>query len=124
MAGPLNAKVILARCSQSRKSFGIRIEQRGNNWIMTWAFPVDEHKALREGYSANSAVTMSGEKDANFPGCPCCRSDSIVLCECGKIGCQGGVKQKASSLSYPCPWCNKELPVYAAQSLNVSGGGY
>jgi hypothetical protein len=29
MAGSLNAKVIVAKCSKTRKGYGIRIEQRG-----------------------------------------------------------------------------------------------
>jgi hypothetical protein len=46
MAGPLNAKVIMAKYSSTNKAFGIWIEQRGRDWVRTWAFPINEAKAL------------------------------------------------------------------------------
>jgi len=123
MAGPLNAKVILARCSKSKKSFGIRIEQRGD-WVSTWAFPIDERKARREGYSENSTVTLSGENDDNYPGCPYCGSSDSVKCTCGKIGCGGGVREYGDFAEYTCPWCGDEIRVSATDGFDVEGGGY
>jgi len=123
MAGPLNAKVILARCSQNRACFGIRIEQRGHEWVRTWSFPLDENKARREGYNAASTVTMSGIDD-NYPGCPFCKNIGIVQCACDKIGCGGGGRDYGNYAEYSCPWCGDNCELEFAAGLNVSGGGY
>jgi len=118
MAGPLNAKVIMARCSKTQKCFGIRIEQRGNDWVRTWAFPIDEQKAKHEGFEANM-VTGSMNAVEGYPGCPHCGSSSFVQCSCRKIGCWIG-----SEGTYTCPWCKKEGKVQIADRFDVSGGGY
>ena len=123
MAGPLNAKVIMARCSKNKKSFGIRIEQRGRDWVRTWAFPMDERKAKREGFDENK-VTGSLEADEEYPGCPHCGSVGFVLCGCGKIGCAGGIVERGKSEEYTCPWCNDTGEMEDADSFEVSGGGY
>jgi len=123
MAGPLNAKVILARCSQSGKSFGIRIEQRGREWVRTWAFPIDERKAAREGYSASSTSTLSGE-DAAYPGCPYCGNKVIAMCVCNKISCVGGGRDYGNYIELTCPWCGNKGQYGAVSSIDVAGGGY
>jgi DNA-directed RNA polymerase subunit RPC12/RpoP len=124
MAGPLNAKVIMARCSKNKKSFGIRIEQRGGDWIRTWAFPMDERKAKREKFDANT-ITGSLEEDDKYPGCPHCGSMGFVQCGCEKIGCNGGVRvYDDDTAEYTCPWCGNEIGLQAADSFDVSGGGY
>ena len=123
MAGPLNAKVIMARCSRTNKTFGVRIEQRGNDWRRTWAFPIDERKAKREGFDANT-VTGSMDADDKYPGCPYCKSFGFVQCGCGKIGCMGGVRVHGDYADYTCPWCGNTGTLNNADSFNVSGGGY
>jgi len=123
MAGSINAKVIMARCSKNKKVFGIRIEQRGKDWVRTWAFPMDEDKAKREGFEANT-VTGSMNQDNDYPGCPHCGSVGFVQCGCGKIGCNGGVIKRGKSQEYTCPWCNEEGELQDVESFNVSGGGY
>jgi transcription elongation factor Elf1 len=120
MAGLLNAKVIMARCSKNQKCFGIRIEQRENDWVRTWAFPIDEQKAKHEGYDANK-VTGSMNAVDNYPGCPHCGSSGFVQCSCGKIGCWIGAE---GTTKYTCPWCKKESEVQIADRFDVSGGGY
>ena len=44
------ANVLLAKCNAQNKTYGIRVEKRGNDWVSTWAFPIDESKAKREGF--------------------------------------------------------------------------
>jgi hypothetical protein len=124
MAGPLNAKVILSRCSKTKNCFGVRVEQRGMDWVRTWAFPIDERKARSEGYSDSSTVTLSGEDDADFPGCPYCDSKGIVQCGCAKTGCAGGVRIYGNTAEYTCPWCGEDIGLKIADGLDVSGGGY
>jgi len=123
MAGPLNAKVIMAKCSKDEKSFGIRIEQRGTDWVRTWAFPIDERKAKHEGFDANT-VTGSMGADNGYPGCPHCGSRGFVQCSCEKIGCDGGVRSYGGSSEYTCPWCGEGGELQSASSFDVSGGGY
>ena len=124
MAGPLNAKVVMARCSQNKKSFGIRIEQRGRDWVRTWAFPIDERKAEREGYSASDTSTLSGDDDPNYPGCPHCKDKGIAMCACGKISCQGGLRNYGNYAELTCPWCGNKGQYTLVNSLDVAGGGY
>jgi len=123
MAGPLNATVVLSRCSKTKQCFGVRIEERGGDWIRTWAFPIDEKKAQREGFDKN-AITGSLNVDKDFPGCPYCKSDIFIQCECGKSGCGGEIKQGLFFAKYTCPWCGKTLPIQFTDSVNVQGGGY
>jgi len=119
MAGPLNAKVIMAKCSKTQKCFGIRIEQRGNEWVQTWAFPIDERKAAREGYSASSTVTLSGKEDDGFPGCPHCGTKMFFICACGKLSCSS-----IGAQMHTCPWCRQTYGVQQMDKIDVSGGGY
>ena len=125
MAGPLNAKVVIARCSNTKKSFGIRIEQRGNSWVPTWAFPIDECKIKREGFEADSQSNPMTGQDEKYPGCPHCGRMSRCGCNCNKIGCYGGVlKDGVFSEHYTCPWCGNEFLPVGAEYLDVSGRDY
>jgi hypothetical protein len=123
MAGSLNAKVIVARCSSTKKAFGIRIEQRDGDWVRTWAFPIDERKAKREGFDVNT-VSGSMSADDEYPGCPHCGSLGFVQCGCEKTGCAGGLRDHDGYADYTCPWCGNEGKVEAVSSIDVSGGGY
>jgi len=120
MAGPLNAAVVLARCAKTKKLYGMRVEKRGNDWVRTWAFPIDERKAKNEGFAANK---VSGSMTAvdDYPGCPHCGAAGFVHCGCGKIGCWIGSKE---TKKYVCPWCGQKAEVAAAEKFDVSGGGY
>jgi transcription elongation factor Elf1 len=123
MAGPLNAKVIMAKCSSTNKAFGMRIEQRGRDWVRTWAFPINERKAKREGFDANT-VSGSMEPTDEYPGCPHCGNIGFVQCGCEKIGCAGGVQAHGDYADYTCPWCGEDIELEAADGFDVSGGGY
>jgi hypothetical protein len=120
MAGPLNATVVLARCTKAKKLYGMRVEQRGNDWVRTWAFPIDEQKAKNEGFTANK---VSGSMNAvdEYPGCPHCKAISFVLCGCGKISCWNG---GGATNKHTCPWCGQTLEVQEATNFDVKGGGY
>jgi len=120
MAGPLNAKVVMSRCSKTKKSFGIRIEQRGNDWVRTWAFEMDEQSAKHEGFDAN-VITGSMNATEDFPGCPYCQAWGFVQCgKCQKIGCDGGIVEG----QYICPWCGDGGEVSIAESFDISSGSY
>ena len=120
MAGPLNATVVLAKCTKTKKLYGMRMEERGGDWVRTWAFPIDEQKAKREGFTDNK---ISGTLQAvdGYPGCPYC---GAMVCftdaspHCGKMSCFDGGTQ------HTCPWCEQTYGVHYADKVNVSGGGY
>ncbi|MCL2210472.1 MAG: hypothetical protein FWB95_00955 [Treponema sp.] len=128
MAGPLEATVVLGKCSKNRNCFGMRVEKRGGAWVRTWAFPIEENVAKNEGFNANK-VNVSGT-DSGYPGCPHCKDGGFALCSCGKIGCLGDKIKKESSnkeknaLSYTCPWCGQTGEIQIKESIDVSGGGY
>ena len=45
------AVVLIAKCGESHKSYGIRMEKTGaDRWLTTWAFPIKDSSAKREGY--------------------------------------------------------------------------
>ena len=124
MAGPLKAKVILAKCSKNKKCFGIRVEQRGRDWVRTWAFPINERKAKREKFDDNT-ITGSMEADDEYPGCPYCGAMGFVQCGCEKICCTGGIQDDGDTLECTCPWCGEVMDnLQAADSFDISGGGY
>jgi transcription elongation factor Elf1 len=56
--------------------------------------------------------------DDEYPGCPHCGGSGFVLCSCGKVGCNDGADY------YTCPWCGESGELKAADSFDVSGGGY
>jgi len=119
----VNAAVILAKCSRSKQLFGVRAEERGKTWERTWAFPIDESKARREGYDKNKIPL--GASAAEYPGCPHCKDGGIVKCSfCGRIGCAGGMEKKGKKGSYACPWCGGSGDVEYVNSVDTSGGGY
>lgn len=70
----MNAAVILQKCSRTGKTFGIRVQQMDDGeWYRTWAFPMDEARAGREGYSGTKLNSMLPETP-EYPGCPYCGS--------------------------------------------------
>jgi hypothetical protein len=123
MAGPLEAKVILAKCPQSHKPFGIRIEKRGGDWVRTWAFAIDERKAKHEGFDA-SVVTGSLDADDDYPGCPYCGSGGFDKCSCGKLFCPCNDRQEGDVTIATCPWCGETAEYSQSDSFEVRGGNY
>jgi hypothetical protein len=118
-----NVVIIMARCSQTKQSFGIRLEEKSPNcWIADWAFSVQEITAKKEGYD-NSEVVGSFSVDVAYPGCPYCQSNSFCLCggnsffECNKISCDD---ERASD--YICPWCNNKVVTDGSITSLRAGG--
>ena len=95
-----NIVVVLARCSDSKTLFGVRFERKdASGWAGTWAFPLRESTATREGYDRTS-ISGSFSLDPSYPGCPSCRARAFFRCGCGKVGCWDGERRKVT-----CPWC-------------------
>jgi predicted RNA-binding Zn-ribbon protein involved in translation (DUF1610 family) len=113
----------MAKCSSTGETFGMRIEQRGGDWVRTWAFPIDRRKAEREGFDANT-VSGSMNPDDTYPGCPYCGNAGIVQCYCKKTGCGGGIQNNGDHADYTCPWCGSNFTPMTVDSVTVSGEGY
>lgn len=108
--------IISARCSRHGKLFGIRFEKIGEIWVGTWAFPMREESASREGYNRNE-IRGQFAFDEKYPGCPYCNADSLFKCSCGKVGCY-----TRDSKSVKCSWCHVEGIIEGTVD-SLTGGG-
>lgn len=81
----VSAVVGLVKCPATKKLYGVRIDTSTETWKATWAFPVREDVAKREGYSENE-FPPNIEYDIKYPGCPYCkRFEDIAQITRGKI---------------------------------------
>jgi hypothetical protein len=122
----INAKVVLCKCPESKKIFGVRIEKRGNDWVRTWAFKIDETKAKREGFDEETAKGSMISVD-KYSGCPYCGTLNIAQCACGKIFCSHSHSRKEQGtniMRMTCPWCGTVGDYHNAEELDVKGGGF
>ena len=112
------ASVILAKC-KDKKIYGIRIEKRDNDWVRTWAFPISEDMAEKEGVDKTN-ITGSVYTDEEYPGCPYCGAKRCFVCgNCGKVSCYDG------SDKVVCKWCGASGKATADDgALDVTGGGF
>ena len=81
------AVVLIAKCGESHKTYGMRLEKTGHDrWLTTWAFPIKESSAKREGYDK---VQVKGDISFadDYPGCPYCGGRGLTLCSCGHLSC-------------------------------------
>ena len=98
----------------------MRVEQRDNDWIRTWAFKIDESKAKKEGFD-KTEITGSLNADPYYPGCPHCGANTIVVCgTCRKVCCLN-----YGDTSAHCYWCGTQMSITygEAKPLRVSSGG-
>jgi predicted RNA-binding Zn-ribbon protein involved in translation (DUF1610 family) len=116
----LNVVIVISRCSPSRQSFGIRVEERlPGQWVGNWAFAIKEAVAKKEGY-VSSEVRGSFEFDSEYPGCPHCGASSIFKCGmCNKIGCWDAEVRVVT-----CPWCGKTDELAGHIESFIVGGDY
>lgn len=95
-----NVVIVIARCSRSRNTFGVRFEEKDNGqWLADWAFVIKETTARKEGYS-RSEIAGVIKLDRAYPGCPYCRATSLFKCSCGQVACWDRDRYAVS-----CPWC-------------------
>jgi hypothetical protein len=100
----MNANVILARCAASAKLFGMRVEQRGDDWVRTWAFAIDEERAKHEGFDKTEILGTLEPAD-KYPGCPYCKNVFLLQCTCGKMICCEPQSSDSEEFSVCCDWC-------------------
>ncbi len=114
----VKANVILARCDENKKLYGIRIQEKNGDWIRTWAFPIKEEIARQEGFD-KVEINGSFAHTEDFPGCPYCHTKQFFVCgKCRKINCWHG--QPTTT----CQWCGNTGQTKVAEKLDVRGGGY
>ncbi len=114
------AAIVVLRCQKKRSMYGVRFEKipASQTWLCTWAFPLKESSARREGYDR---VTLSGNYQASpeFPGCPYCHTKNFFLCSgCNKLGCWNGEDREVT-----CPWCGAQLSMGGSVE-SITGGDY
>ena len=125
------ASVMLVKCRDSSRTYGIRVEQRGNDWVSTWAFPIDESKAKREGFD-KTKITGAFRPDPDYPGCPYCGTSELMQCGCGKMICykeagstEGKGERKTADGGFKCPWCGVLIgEIKIVESFTVKSGGF
>ena len=114
------ANIVMAKCRKSRGTFGIRIEKMQDSaWHCTWAFPLSEKSASREGYES---TLISGKVviGAEYPGCPCCGADVWICCSaCKKMTCSASGEDSAT-----CAWCGYSAKTVVQENFDLTGGGY
>ena len=116
----MEATVIVAKCKNSKDTFGIRTEQRSNAWVFTWAFKMTEKAAASEGYNLTN-ISGAIRLDTDYPGCPHCESKGFTQCgRCNKIACYRGHEEKVT-----CPHCGNTAHVSSAESFeDIKGGAF
>jgi hypothetical protein len=115
----LNAKVVVVKC-KCQKLYGMRVEQRGNDWAVTWAFPVNEKIINGEGYSIDdSKITGRIILDDNYNGCPYCKTKSVIHCtSCDRVSCSYGTD------TVECYWCHMKGKIVHSEKITLNGGAY
>lgn len=110
--------IALCKCKESKKTYGVRFERFGNNvWKYTWAFPIKEDTARREGYTTNM-IHGEIEPDVDYPGCPYCGANHFILCECGKLNCN-----VVTGNIFTCEWCGSTGTLIEGHNFNITAGG-
>ena len=83
MEEKMEAKVILMKCPETKKVYGVRIEKYEGDWYRTWAFPLDSRKAAHEGYDREK-ITGNLYPADEYPGkkvvqCPWCGTRGRIM---------------------------------------------
>jgi DNA-directed RNA polymerase subunit RPC12/RpoP len=113
------AFAIMAMCEETKEPFGITVDpQQEECYAFAWAFKIKKDQAKREGYD-KTHVRGTVMYDPNFNGCPHCGAKNFYICSrCGKVVCYHGQE------SVTCPNCGATSMVQAAESVDLSGGGF
>lgn len=117
MYSNIDAKVALAKCRESKKIYGVRMEKTQLGWKYNWAFELNEGRAKNEGYGATKIVGAI-YPDEEYPGCPYCKARTFVVCSCGKLNCNN-----SEGKVFKCNWCGAsgELVDYEGAGISSSG---
>jgi hypothetical protein len=126
-AKPLREAVLLApaRCTSTKRPFGIRFEQGANGiWQACAAFAITERQICNPAFS-NDQIESSASLSPSYPGCPHCAPDprkelagvSFVQCSCRRLACSTGIIGAETI----CPWCGRAGTLARYGSLTTFG---
>lgn len=119
MKTPVKANVVIMKCPETKKVYGVRVEEHEGDWFRTWAFPISERRAEREGFD-KVVITGNLYPTDDYNGCPYCKTLRFVKCgRCGKLSCWNN-EEKIS-----CAWCGLSgnvTPIH--DEIDVSSGDY
>jgi len=111
----VEAQIVLAKC-RANQLYGIRVEKKDKDWLMTWAFKMNEKKAVSEGYTEQKKLEGSFPLAENYPGCPYCGAKQLILCEnCGKISCYHPEMGEVVT----CQWCSQSGEAEAKSTVGL-----
>lgn len=114
----IDATVVLAKCQEGKKTYGVRMEKTNLGWRYDWAFKISDQRAKAENYN-ETKITGAIYPDEKYPGCPYCGGKSFIICgTCGHLNCHN-MKGKI----FTCEWCGAqgELTSYDGAGITSSG---
>lgn len=112
----MEAKVIVAKC-RCEKYYGIRIEKKQDDWIRTWAFPMNDRMFRKENYKNQQMVKGSMAVTKEYPGCPYCGIKGFFICRvCRRMNCWNGEE------SVICGWCQEPGSIVVKESFELGTG--
>lgn len=114
----IEAKVALAKCRESKKIYGVRMEKTSLGWKYDWAFTLNDGRAKKEGYG-DTKLVGNIYPDQEYPGCPYCNARTFIVCgTCGKLNCNN-----TDEKVFSCQWCGAtgELIDYDGAGISSSG---
>lgn len=112
------AFAVMAMCEKTKENFGITVDPRQGHYAFCWGFKIKEGQGKREGYDKKT-VRGAVSFDNDFNGCPYCGSKQFYICNrCGKVVCYHGQEMVT------CPNCGASSALQAAESVDLSGGGF
>ena len=112
-----DAVVVLCKCGKHHKTYGIRAEKReSDSWACTWAFPIKESSAKREGYD-KSSIKGNIVFTEEFPGCPYCGGRNWTVCSCGHLNCT-----LVTNGIFTCEWCGAQGTISDYTGEAISAG--
>jgi hypothetical protein len=111
------AVIVLCKCAAKHKTYGVRAEKQGRDrWVFTWAFPIKEDAAKREGYDKSFVKgDISFSKD--YPGCPYCGGSNWTVCSCGHLSCT-----VVKNGMFTCEWCGAQGTISAYTGEAITAG--
>lgn len=86
-------------------------------WYRTWAFPIDDTRAAKEGYGSTH-IDSALPATADYPGCPYCGETGFLHdSNCGKLSCYHGENP------FTCPWCGQTYTEFTSIDKIACQGG-
>lgn len=115
--GP-EARIALCKCKEAKKIYGVRMEKVQGGWDCTWAFPISEKSAKREGYDETILKGSIGHTP-DYNGCPYCGRKYFVVCgTCHRLNCN-----IITGNTFTCEWCGTTGTISDYDGAGVQSGG-